>query len=377
MAYDQAILNNEYSIFSERTNVLFKIINSLEISHIGYRTRNDFSHQVSNISQCIDSLRKSQNKLSSGVMTAAVQLLQGINNELKNFTDRTFDDNSIEHFSRQLEGYSQQAQALQINAQLLQNDEIFNDAKRKLDAEAMAIQERLREFEKQSRNEIETIKLETTSDASEVKKMLFNLQQEVKEVKSRFDFDVKDFELLRLDKIFWDTANNNKKLRIWWIGGIAFAFGLLALLIFCFIKECWIDLDCYFHNRNTLLEIQKPAIGSIALENIKILLYYELAKKAVLRLFLISMTIFLLKFLIRNYNALMHNITINENKANTLAALMRSINIISKPEDRDTLIKIGAKEIFVQKKTGYLYKEDSDIDLSIFKKISSLFNKEK
>lgn len=68
----------------------------------------------------------------------------------------------------------------------------------------------------------------------------------------------------------------------------------------------------------------------------------------------------------------MHNFTINMHKANSLAAVFRIISSISNEVTRNTILEIASKEIFTQQKTGYLVKEESQIDFKVLEKLSNI-----
>ncbi|HSY60295.1 MAG TPA: hypothetical protein VK796_00405 [Cytophaga sp.] len=203
-------------------------------------------------------------------------------------------------------------------------------------------------------------------DADEINRLRAAMQNEIEDIRSRYKDDLANFEIMKQEEIFATTAQKQKQNTRWWLWGIVGSSLLVFGFTFYFIWSCWYDFKC----------INDNVTGNLS-NYLGVIVYYELIKRAVLRLFVLSLAIALLKFCINNYNALMHNYTVNTHKANSLAAAFRIIASIQNENTRDTILNLAGKEIFMQQKTGYLSKEEMKLDIKLFEKISSIFNSAK
>lgn len=218
--------------------------------------------------------------------------------------------------------------------------------------------------------EEELVKLrnKTVHDANTITELKNQLTLELDDFKARYKDSFVDLELLKLENIFREEADN-KWSRKFWTWSIGIISALLIGICFWFMCECWVDLDC-------LTEKQKVLEG-LGTKKSEILFYYEIFKPVLLRIFILSIFILVLKFAIKNYNATMHNRVVNLHKANSLAAMLRVINTLNDEDTRNTLISTASKEIFLHQKTGYLQKDSSKVDLGLLEKLSSILSKGK
>lgn len=210
------------------------------------------------------------------------------------------------------------------------------------------------------------LKDKSESDANVISDLKNRMEIELEEFDERFRKNLGDYELLAQEKIFREESDNTISRWIWMliIGLISI---VLIIMCFQFMEGCWIDIDCLVNKKDKLI--------SIGAKKSEVLFYYELFKPTVLRFFIISILIMLLRFAISNYNAIMHNRVVNLHKANSLAAMLRVINRLPDENTRTTLINLAGKEIFLHQKTGYLRKDDNKIDLGIIEKLASIFQK--
>lgn len=216
------------------------------------------------------------------------------------------------------------------------------------------------------RSEIEALKAKTEQDARSISELRNRMEIELNEFEERYRDNLGNYELLAQEKIFREESDNTISRWIWMliIGLISI---VLIIMCFQFMEGCWIDIDCLVNKKDKLI--------SIGAKKSEVLFYYELFKPTVLRFFIISILIMLLKFAISNYNAIMHNRVVNLHKANSLAAMLRVINSLTDENTRNTLINLAGKEIFLHQKTGYLRKDDNKIDLGIIEKLASILQK--
>lgn len=201
-------------------------------------------------------------------------------------------------------------------------------------------------------------------DATEIENLRKSMQAEVEDIKTRYKDDLTNFELIKQELIFTKAADWNRRASYIWNGILLLLLFVLAIFSFYFIKSCWKDSCDIFTTYS-----DKPQ------EYLRTLFYSDLAKNLLIRIFMLSIIILLIKYTMKHINALMHNYTINTHKANSLAAAMRIFASITNDSTREIVIATAAKEIFSQQKTGYLNKEDQKLDWGLLEKLSSIFNK--
>lgn len=89
----------------------------------------------------------------------------------------------------------------------------------------------------------------------------------------------------------------------------------------------------------------------------KTIFMFELIKSAFFRILIISIGFYALSFCIKNYNAVMHNRTINAHKANSLAAVVHLMENIKSDQGKENIMNQAAHSIFSHQKTGYFSKD--------------------
>lgn len=217
--------------------------------------------------------------------------------------------------------------------------------------------------------EIDKMRIKSQQDAAIINDLKGRMEVELKEFDEKYQSKLGDYEILSQERIFREEAQQNKKDSRYWsyiIGGLAV---VLIIVSWNFMRSCWFNYSCMCQ------KIEKACF--ITGSNIQFLFYYELIRPVLIRVFILSIIVLLLKFAIKNYNAIMHNSTINMNKANSLAALIRIIAGLPN-DDKDSkniILTSASKEIFLQHKTGYLSKDDAKVNLGLIEKIISIFKK--
>ena len=123
-------------------------------------------------------------------------------------------------------------------------------------------------------------------------------------------------------------------------------------------------------------EFKNATVGfSNADQSFKIVLFYEIFKKTFIRVLLIMVIIYFLKFAINNYSACAHNKIVNQHKANTLDAAIRILNLTKADDEiRNSILGWASKEIYSHHSTGFLKNEDK-MNLSVLEKCISLLKK--
>lgn len=236
--------------------------------------------------------------------------------------------------------------------------------------------EKLREEATQTLNKLKERVLNVTSkefselaekskiDAGEIENLRKRMEFEIEEIKTRYKDDLSNFELIKQELIFTKAADWNKINSYVWGGILILLLIILAICCYSFLGSCWKDSCEIFATYS-----KEPK------EFLRTLFYTDLAKNILIRLFLLSMLVLLIKYAMKHINALMHNYTINTHKANSLAAAMRIFASITNESTRELVMETASKEIFTQQKTGYLTKEDGKLDFNIIEKLSSILKK--
>ena len=211
----------------------------------------------------------------------------------------------------------------------------------------------------QTENELKALKEKSAADADQIQILRRDLEAQLKSFDERYKEIYSKAELGKQERRFMRTAdysNNQAKFWMWVIAGLAITLIILCII---FISACWIELSCVF--KNTVVEKEQQ----------KWLLVYEIIRKSFLRLLILSLIIYLIKFSVKNYNALKHNFVINRHKEDSLDAVLNLMYNLPEGVGRDEVINTASREIFTQHKTGFLQKEDDLISISLLDKILS------
>ncbi|WP_100612421.1 hypothetical protein [Confluentibacter lentus] len=218
---------------------------------------------------------------------------------------------------------------------------------------------------KELESEIEKGKIVNQKVADELKKQNDKVQSDadaIEEIKKTLQFELENFdkrykdlltsgEFLAQQDIFKKEADDHKKMSLYWLGGIIFSLLLLSFTLFIILKYFCFDLNCF--SIETL-----SSYKSVCDDCGNQILWYEIIKSLIFRLFIISICVYILVFSIKNYNAHMHNKTINAHKENSFAAALALLNRAETSEGKDKLIVQAALSIFSHQKTGYIGKEN-------------------
>ncbi|NVO31348.1 hypothetical protein [Hymenobacter lapidiphilus] len=88
-------------------------------------------------------------------------------------------------------------------------------------------------------------------------------------------------------------------------------------------------------------------------EFINKLILIEVAKKIGTKTLIYSMFIYFITFLVKNYNAQMHNYIVNSHKSNALSSTVDLIGTARENEGNDKIILQATQAIFATHKSGY------------------------
>jgi hypothetical protein len=206
------------------------------------------------------------------------------------------------------------------------------------------------------------LKQKTEGDAKRIEELKILLENQTRNIDERITPIIQKGEILAQEKIFFDAARKNKRDSYYWIGAIILLTTCLLILFISIAKMC-VDFSCFADNLTSIKATQTERHN---------LFFYYIIKKVLANLLIISLLIYLLKFGISNYNAIMHNRTVNLHKANAFAASLNLIGNVKDATKQDEIINLAAKEIFTQQKTGYLHKDGNDINISVLEKLSGV-----
>jgi hypothetical protein len=138
-------------------------------------------------------------------------------------------------------------------------------------------------------------------------------------------------------KIFTDEAADNLKQAKWWGAGlILFSLGTFGVII-------WLLKDM----APTLEKAQNTQVFFSAV---------------LLKVFSVTILIYLIQLVGRNYFALMHQWSINKHRANALGVFEAMILAGTTPEIKDTILGLLAKAVFDSGDTGFISGKDMSND---------------
>lgn len=235
------------------------------------------------------------------------------------------------------------------------------------EAQEYIIDDPISNFDKFSA-ELSALKNKSIEDAKQIDNLKQTFQREINTLNTKYKEDLSKFESIsqaltfqKASESYQLTANSWRKIVI------AICLILLGLLL-AFGYYTWIDFE---HIQKYLDDGGINASTS----RINTLFYYEIVSKSVLRIMVLSLAVFFIKFSVKNYNAAKHNMITNLHKANSLATASRLIATSPDTETFNAIITLAAKEIFTQPRTGFLVKDDSKVDIGLINDTISTFTK--
>ncbi len=215
--------------------------------------------------------------------------------------------------------------------------------------------------------EVEKYKGDIKNASDTVSQIKNTVEAELNTLREKYKNDLTQYEVISQTVTFDNAAMISNSEGKSWRNYILGTTGLLLLVCIVFISTDWFEVEKLVSTIVDNKSVPKRAIETV--------IYYELIKRVLLRLLIISIILYFLKFAIKNYNALQHNKTINLHKANCFNAAVRIMNSMPEDKSREALLGNAGNEIFTQHRTGYLGKEESNIDINTLKELSDLLNK--
>lgn len=188
------------------------------------------------------------------------------------------------------------------------------------------------------------------SEFTNIEKLKTQYELELDDLQNRYKPERQKAELTEQSDVFNKQASTFLNKADKWRYGIIVTSIILMLVIYFIFKEFCFEICCF---------------DKIALTNYDLIckgcnqtiLYLEIFKAIVFRLLIISILSYILSFCIRNYNASMHNYTINMHKANSLAAAIRLLERLYSDVAKDEIILQASNAIFTHQPTGYTNKD--------------------
>jgi len=209
---------------------------------------------------------------------------------------------------------------------------------------------------------LDSFRIQGKQDADAIKELKATMQNQLNDFEERYkDLFVKR-EVLKQEDIFSKASSQLADNAVSWLIAIGILVITLFSFLFCFLFSTCYDFKCLCIDANSCDDSKVFA---------KEVFYYGLIKSSLIRLFILSTLVYLLKVAIKNYNNSKHNQTINTHKANSLAAAAIMIDRAFKEESKDKIYELAGREIFSQQKTGYLAKEQG-IDINILEKLAGI-----
>jgi len=191
-------------------------------------------------------------------------------------------------------------------------------------------------------------KLKTVSD---------RLESETK----KFDDIIQQREVVKNQGDFRTQAKYNIIISIILFASIIATIGAFILYLLPLLNNETelFNLACSIHDQS--LNWDKEFSNKIT--------YIEIARKISIRIFIYSLAVYFISFLIKNFTSQMHNYTANSNKANALDSMISLIPTIETPEGKDAILIHVTQAIFTSQHTGYQNKEDEPNSPSVVNNI--------
>jgi len=201
-------------------------------------------------------------------------------------------------------------------------------------------------------SELVSLKQQFEKEFNEIETLKFNLSNQLSLLSSRYDSSIDNAELNVQKGLFQQAAKNNNKNAKWWMFAVIISISAIIIVLFSIffnLQEDIKDMDVITFYKFHLLDKSAPID----------LLVYEIIKATLFRVIIISLLIFILKFCIKNFNAQMHQKSMNIQKMNYFDVALALISKAS-PEGKTKIMELTIQTILIQHKTGYSKEEKSD-----------------
>ncbi len=215
--------------------------------------------------------------------------------------------------------------------------------------------------------ELDELSKKSEQDAKEIEELKSRLTSELSDFEKRYKEQFKRAELVNQREMFSMQASDYKNTASFWLRGVIASSLLLLIVLWIVFKNFCFDLSCY----TNVSEIDYSQIDT---SGNRIILYLEVFKSVIYRLFIISFFLYIVNFCVKNYNANKHNQTVNSQKANSLNAALVLLERAKTDQGNDNLMTQAANAIFSHQPTGYNKKDPENISKSVTDKIIDKIN---
>ncbi len=199
-------------------------------------------------------------------------------------------------------------------------------------------------------------------EANKTKAASEDLQKQFKFLKTKFEKDTSNLEnrlkksapkaeFLASSGYFEKEAENNFVISIAFLGLALASISVLGWYIYDIFQSFCFETKC----------IEAGAIEKYQIfceDCPKSVLYFEMIKAIIIRLFIISIMSYIIRIFIKNYNAKMHNYTVNKQRSNSLYAAFSLMDRAKTDQGNDDIIHNASQALFAHQQTGYLGKID-------------------
>lgn len=213
-------------------------------------------------------------------------------------------------------------------------------------------------------NELSANIKDSKEDAQKIVELKSKLEEEWDEFRNNYKEIFAKGEILRQSENFKDDSKTyyeiSKKWRWFIVGALLLIIGTCIFFLFC----CIDDLKCIIKYNSSIKE-----------KYYDIIFYTKIFSKILLRVFILTIMVYILRFVIKQYNALMHNFTITAHKHSSLFGALKIIEVLPHGKVQEDFIATAGKEIFTQQKTGYLNKDETHLNINLLEKIMNILSK--
>lgn len=210
--------------------------------------------------------------------------------------------------------------------------------------------------------QIQNLTEKSRNDAKLIEDLKSRLSAELESFENRYKELFQRAELIKQTDIFSIQAQECKKTSLYWLLGVAFTSIALIVLLWFILKNFCFELSCYG-------QLSELKYDQICKDCNKTIFYLEIVKSLSYRLLIISFIVYLINFCVKNFNASMHNHTINTHKANSLNAALALLERAKTEKGNDDIMNQAASAIFSHQPTGYSTKDPENISNKLTEKV--------
>lgn len=279
--------------------------------------------------------------------------LQYVNEGLRFIVDRLVEAESPSGFKYFFQLYKEIFDnSARLESSLKTNQDILRDIKDKRDNISNTLMQA--ESEKQEISDLLTEIKTTESKAKELDKTVTELNNSV----TLFE-NIKQFEE-------WG-GHYGKKADHWLYASIGAAAFLITAIFFFICRT-----DVFTQISNSMSSMFNDGFNR---DTVSTVLYIAIAKSILIRIFFLSMLVYLLSICIKNYKNNMHNCVISRHKSASLVSALKLVDNTAKPAVHEFILASAAAAIFSHQETGFGEKEKNnnpDNPLTLGKILSSI-----